>query len=112
MEGRCMNEDDQPAHVPWPATEIERLSANFERSRAIALVAMAVLAAVGLALIIVAVGSLGFDPVAVGAIAAAVLIGLAFLGWHRHTMRSYTNLLRIVQTQQAKLDQHDLGDQR
>jgi hypothetical protein len=97
-----MSKDDQPARVTLPAAEIERLSANFDRSRKVALAAMAVLAAIGLALVGVAIGSLGFDPVAVGAITAAVLIGMAFLAWHRHTMRSYTNLLRMIETQQAR----------
>jgi hypothetical protein len=103
-----MNEDDQPASVTRPAAEIERLSASLDLSRTVALAAMAVLVIAGLALAAVAIASLGFDPAAVGAIAVAILIGLAFLAWPRHRMRSYANLLRIVETQQAKLDQRDL----
>jgi predicted tellurium resistance membrane protein TerC len=103
-----VNEDDQPPHLTRPPAEIKRLSAALDRSRTIALAAMAVLVVTGLALVAVAIGHLGFDPVAVGAIAAAILIGLAFLAWHRHTMRFYANLLRIIETQQAKPDQRGM----
>ena len=108
MEARRMNEDEHPAQVTRPAAEIERLSATFDLSRKVAAAAIAVLVMIGLGLVAVTVGSLGFDPVAVGAVATAVLIGVVFLVWHRHTMRSYSNLLHIIETQQTKPDQHDL----
>ena len=102
-----MNEHEQPAHATLPAAEIERLAANFELSRRVATAAIAVLVMIGLGLVAVTVGSLGFDPLAVGAVAAAVLIGVGFLAWHRHTMRSYIDLLQMIETQRTKPGQHD-----
>jgi hypothetical protein len=107
MDVRRMNEDNQPANVTRPVAEIERFSATLTLSRTVTMAAMSVLVVAGLALVAVAVGSLGFDPAAVSAIAAAILIGVAFMAWHRHKMHLYANLLRSIETQQVPPDRRD-----
>ncbi|SRR5581483_12370826 len=96
-----MSDGDQNQHATSSESEIGKLAASVDLSRRVALLAMAVLVAVGFALGAVVVGSLGFDPVAIISVAAAIAIGLAFLAWHRHSMRLYANLLKALDRPKA-----------
>jgi peptidoglycan biosynthesis protein MviN/MurJ (putative lipid II flippase) len=83
--------------------EIAKLSRAIELSRTVCLVAMAVLVVAAFPLLAVLIGNIGFEPVPIASVLAALGIGIAFLAWRRRRLTLMAGILKIAEAHKDEL---------
>jgi hypothetical protein len=83
--------------------EIAKLFRAIELSRTVCLIAMAILVIAAFPLLAVLIGTIGFEPVPIASVLAALGIGVAFLAWRRRRLTLMASVLKIAQAHKAAL---------